>query len=487
MTSSNVSNLLIQVSGINVEMPDAKMEVPKDNRSFEKTLQNAATAPTVQSADANKLNQQSDKKTFEVTKNQINASKESKVTKTEDDPKESVEKVIDKVNEVADKVKNVIEEELDVSEEDIENAMETLGLTVIDLLNPQSLAELVATLTGEQDSIALVMSDQFKGILDQVTELTNQLFEETGFSFAELKDLVLSTDVKENQNVDFTNVIADNQQEISNETVKPVEVLTEDKFIVKEEQVQVKPQEAQPVAVDSTEESTDTVQVVNKNQAETNGETDNQSESFEGTADNKLFKQASVKDSEPIIRNDVNVMNQPRFELQFSAEEQIVSLPSGETVTSEEIVNQLVEQARILNDAESTTMEITLNPEGLGKIFMEVTQKGDEITAKIFTENDAVKQALESQMASLRLEMNQSSSKVTSIEVSVGTHEFERNLEDDARNSERRDEQTNQSSSKRSNRINLNSLDDLSGLMSDEDLLIAQMMKDNGNSLDFQA
>jgi flagellar hook-length control protein FliK len=131
-------------------------------------------------------------------------------------------------------------------------------------------------------------------------------------------------------------------------------------------------------------------------------------------------------------------------------------------------------------------MKMTLNPEGLGKIFLEVTQKGNEITAKIFTENDAVKNALESQMANLRLETNQGNTKVTSIEVSVGTHEFEKNLEENPQGDQRREEQTNQTQ-KKTRGINLNSLDDLSGLMSEEDLLIAQMMKDNGNTLDFQA
>jgi flagellar hook-length control protein FliK len=113
-------------------------------------------------------------------------------------------------------------------------------------------------------------------------------------------------------------------------------------------------------------------------------------------------------------------------------------------------------------------------------------KKSPEITAKIFTENDAVKQALESQMATLKLEMNNSSTKVTSIEVSVGTHEFERNLEEDARNQRERQEQEHQSR-KQTRGINLNSLDSLSGLMSDEEILIAQMMQDNGNSLDYKA
>ena len=90
-------------------------------------------------------------------------------------------------------------------------------------------------------------------------------------------------------------------------------------------------------------------------------------------------------------------------------------------------------------------------------------------------------------MATLRTELNQNSTKVTSIEVSVGAHEFERNLEQNARDESRREEQMSKQSSKRNSRINLNSLDELSGIMSEEDMLIAQMMKDNGNTLDFQA
>ena len=131
-------------------------------------------------------------------------------------------------------------------------------------------------------------------------------------------------------------------------------------------------------------------------------------------------------------------------------------------------------------------MEMTLNPEGLGKIYLAITQKGDEITAKIFTENDAVKQALENQMANLRLEFNSNSSaKVTSIEVSVGAHEFERNREEGQQ--DKGSNQQENESSKRRSRIDLNNLDELTGLMSEEDLLIAQMMQDNGNTLDYQA
>ena len=189
---------------------------------------------------------------------------------------------------------------------------------------------------------------------------------------------------------------------------------------------------------------------------------------------------------EPVIRNGQEMV-QPKFEPQFSQEIETVELPTGESVKASDIVNQFVEQARVLTSAEATTMEITLNPEGLGKIFLKVTQEGNEITAKIFTENDAVKQALESQMANLRTEMNQNGTKVTSIEVSVGAHEFERNLDENTRQDSQREEQAREQGTRRRGRIDVNSLDDLSGLMTDEEMLIAQMMKDNGGTLDFMA
>lgn len=482
MTSSNVSNLLVQVGNVNVDLVDAKAELPKSGFGFDKTLQNAIK-PSDVPAPADNSNQ------ADVSNKSFSVSKEPKVIKTEEQPDTVNEEVVEKVNEAVDKVKAVIEEELDVTEEDIEKAMETLGLTVIDLLNPQDLAQLVATLTGEDDSIALVMSEEFKGILDVVNELTNQLFEETGISFIEVKDIVISYASQEMIDVDVPT--EESLTQVNPEEVLEVaEELPEEPVAIQEvETTVVKPEESTENTKTVSEDTEPSQQITLKENVDTK-QPDSEDSSFEQpnakTQENVVLKQ-TTKPSEPIIRNDGMVFGEPRIEIQFSPEEQLVSLPTGQTVSSEEIVNQLVEQARILNEAESTTMEMTLNPEGLGKIFMEVTQKGDEITARIFTENDAVKQALESQMANLRVEMNQNSStKVTSIEVSVGTHEFEKNLEEDAKNEQRRDEQANQSE-RRSNRINLNSMDDLTGLMSEEDILIAQMMKDNGNTLDFQA
>jgi flagellar hook-length control protein FliK len=489
MTSSNVTNLLVQVSQVDVSVTSDKTTAQSQNGLFEKTLINVANK--VPSVDPNKNSTVPESKTNIKTRG-VDTPKEGISVNQESKPQETYPQVVEKVEAVVEEVKEVIKDQLDVTDEDIQQAMENLGLTFIDLLNPQSLAQLVSELTGETESISLVLSDDFAGILDKVTELTNQLFEETNNSFIQLKDLVEQVtkeqvDLAEVSEIPEADIIpetfetkgqvvteevqTDNQeslapivQENSNTAVKQEAVVEKENVVAMEAQEDIK-----PAVTEIKQQNPDT-----------------ESEKKEESQDN--FKMPEKAQNESFVSRGENmIFAQQNNEIQFTPETSVVTLPTGETVKAEDIANQLIEQAKVMTDSEATTMEMTLNPEGLGKIFLQVTQKGDEITAKIFTENDAVKQALENQMASLRTEMNQSNTKVTSIEVSVGAHEFERNLDENARDNSSNQEQASKQSAKRNSRINLNSLDELTGLMSDEDMLIAQMMKDNGGTLDFMA
>ena len=70
--------------------------------------------------------------------------------------------------------------------------------------------------------------------------------------------------------------------------------------------------------------------------------------------------------------------------------------------------------------------------------------------------------------------------------MTVASHEFERNLEQgQSREFEEGQRQQEQQSQIRN--INLSSLDELSSLMTEEEALVAQIMKDNGNSVDLTA
>ena len=162
-------------------------------------------------------------------------------------------------------------------------------------------------------------------------------------------------------------------------------------------------------------------------------------------------------------------------------------------VNPTEIVNQLMERASITLNKEVTTMQMELNPESLGKLFLEVSSdKEGNVTVKLVAENEAVKNALETQIALVQEKMNAQGMKVNAVEVSVGTHEFEENLEQDAASQNERElseeQQRNSNGQQRRTRnIDLNNLDEMQGLMTEEEELVAKIMRDNGNTVNLTA
>jgi flagellar hook-length control protein FliK len=79
-----------------------------------------------------------------------------------------------------------------------------------------------------------------------------------------------------------------------------------------------------------------------------------------------------------------------------------------------EIVNQIVDKIKVVIKPEATSMEIQLNPENLGKVNLSVISKNGQLTAHFTTESQAAKEALESQMQTLKETLSKSRSRSTS-------------------------------------------------------------------------
>ena len=185
--------------------------------------------------------------------------------------------------------------------------------------------------------------------------------------------------------------------------------------------------------------------------------------------------------------------------VEFSAiSKPTVELPTGERVSVQSIIDQIVEASRTTIQSEKTTVEMLLNPEGLGKVLMEVSEENGQVKAhsvkiEVYnagksqtTQNEQVKEALENQMFQLKEQMNQAQTKVQSVEISVGTHEFERNLEDGQKGQQEGQPEQDQRARKMRN-LNMNQLDDLQGLMTQEEELVVKMMREQGNSVNYTA
>lgn len=181
------------------------------------------------------------------------------------------------------------------------------------------------------------------------------------------------------------------------------------------------------------------------------------------------------------------------LDTEIRPEDPVHTYTSAET---RDMIEQIVTNVRVQNLESAHSMEMTLNPQNLGKLFMQVTEKDGMVHAKIITENENVKNALETQMAELKESINQQSMKVHEIEISVGTRAFdnrEEHTEQAAFGAEAGNQNTSQeggeeSSNTRHHRnINMNHLDEMEGDLTDSEKLEVSMMRTNGNTVNLHA
>ena len=158
-------------------------------------------------------------------------------------------------------------------------------------------------------------------------------------------------------------------------------------------------------------------------------------------------------------------------------------------VNVEDLMEQFVRNVKLTVASDTTSMEMQLHPEHLGKLLLNVSEKDGVIRAQITTQNQLVKEALESQIVELRQTLQQQGIKVEAVEVTVETHEFEENLEKQAMQEQQMKEQQEQEQKKHAARRNLNAseLEEISELMSEEETLAARMMLEQGNQVDYTA
>lgn len=373
-------------------------------------------------------------------------------------------------------VKDVLKEELGVTDEQLAEAMETLGLTYVDLMNPNQLASLVAELTGTADVGSLLCNSEFMTVMQTVQELGGNLLQELGITAEELNQLLMIQTLQQSEEEAVPDDGAD---------AAGVAEQTPDMAVTREADVTETAAEESPAVQTAAEDGgkTDDADAL---------VTEEQQEAIPENADVAKEEHTASGDRQqnPFQQNQQDAQSNPVTGQSLT--EMVVA--QGAESASEfatqldvsNIIRQIAEYSRVTIANNATTMEMQLNPENLGKIFMEITSKNGVVSAHITAQNEAVKEALESQIVELRQNLNQAGVKVEAIEVTVGSHEFEKNLEQNARREEQQGEEQ-EKAAKQTRRINLNELDELSGLMTEEESLVAQMMADQGNSVDFTA
>lgn len=411
-----------------------------------------------------------------------------KLNVKENSPTQKVEELQNQLEDTKDAfetgVKEILKDELGVSDEQVEDAMSILGLQWMDLLNPASLSQLVTQLTGTEDACSLLMSEEFTNIMQNTDELVQSLSETLGISKDEwvaLQNQLAELTADFNETVDMAD---GGVQEIAPQTDA---IITSQDTTVMAATVQMTHTTEETQNVQPEEETEDAAPVIQVNASEDAQTENNVSENASGEMGEPAAQSQKTKESS-VNEHAQNMEFQVRAEQQTVAPEEVNKVASRTTIDVQDIMNQITEFAKVNLSPENSSIEMQLNPENLGKVYLHIaaTKEGN-ITAELAVSSETVKTALEAQIADLRTSLNQQGIKVDAVEVAIASHEFERNLEQNASGEEQQGSQREESGRTAGRRLFRGELDELSGLMNEEEALAAQIMKDHGNTMDVTA
>lgn len=393
-------------------------------------------------------------------------------TASKNSPTESeVKKITD---DISSQIVEKVTDDLDISEDELNNAMQLLGLTAMDLLNPANLSALYCEVTGNaSDPQALVLNADFTALFNDVSQVASEndaqldlLSQLTASDDGEIldADIVSSADTTEktvDSSYDDTAASGQNINDTADEAVKVYDGGTQDSSYQ------------------------------NPDEGTSSGETGNGITSDEKTQSKSLADSSFDDSGERLLHHDDGTHSDNSM-LHASVSEQLNTDTSFEMSQSQSrlrvdttnIIRQIVDSMSISNTTEESAINLQLTPESLGRMYINVSQKNSEISARIAVSNEAVKEALQTQMVNLKEALNNSGIRVNEVEITVASHEFERNLEQGAANDSRQQESTNSYNGSNSSDSGIDS-----DMMQDrvEERLVTQIMRDNGNSVDFTA
>lgn len=493
MTSANVSKV---TAGMTVQTSASKKSGKDEQEAvdFMSMLGNFAVNHS----------QQNNPVTFQVSDSTSNKMVEYEKLSTKDDriPKVTgktddadMQKVDQAVEEFAKEVQKEVKELLGVDDAQLEAAMKELGLTYQDLMDPVNLANLVMNLTGEEDQLGLLMNADFQELMQNVEVLSKNLLQELGMTPQEVAEVFAQLEQNAAQ---ITEEVPQQMQEVTDTQADVLKVQQTDDVQITEQKSQVTGlTETNAAATESVESDGNVQNVEEPVSQEVRVENDQTASQQEGQQEEAPENSMTTEDDASLLQQNDTTEKSIFTEHTFQQTVQTIrtdnitaapttAVPQNVVFNTLDVIRQVSEFTRVMYQGDTTSMEMQLNPENLGKIYVQVTAKEGVVTAHLAVQNEIVKEALENQTIQLRENMNQQGIKVEAVEVTIASHEFERNLEQNQQGSAQ-DEQREQASKSPRRNISMNQLDELSGLMSEEEMLVAKIMRDNGNSVDFTA
>lgn len=300
--------------------------------------------------------------------------------------------------QAAENVVSYLAVKLQLPVEDVEAMLQDSGLQPTDLLvgsdqgiqlNLETLQNALMTYHGFDDKAVFVTNDQIGQEMDQIRQELQELLDD-GTSLLVDEELPESSLLENTANVfDVTNDVDRNLNMTSEET-------------------------------DVSDSSDDVITPVSTSAKELpeNGDAASEQEfSQEGSAlESEISSRDSIRISDP---TPVNSSMNTFVERLGEALENATADTEVQSQQTTDILDQVVSQIRLRVVADTTKLEMQLHPASLGKVNVAVSAAAGVTTAVLTVENQAAKEALESQMIILKENFQQQGLKVDAVEVTV--------------------------------------------------------------------
>ena len=379
----------------------------------------------------------------------------------------------EQILEILGLIQQAIMDVLNIDMDQLAKEMDDLGIVTGDLLNPDTLRQIVLSSSGESEATAFLTNENLAKSMNELLDNVSALLSDAAINLSEDELKAFAEELHNigtRNNQDLDEIPHDSQQ--IQEDISSTSVVNKDRLVHDENS-------------SAERSSTNIVDNEVKETADIRQSTDETIDSKVPNAINGSELEYSQTDQDDNNSNEMNSKNQ--FEgfidqmINVSQGAKQVDFIGNEMQVTElrEIANQIIQEIKVTVLQDQTSMELQLNPENLGKVNLSVQSKEGVLTAQFVVNNDRVKEAIESQMIVLKDSLEQQGLKVETIEVTVANYTFDQRRESNSSDASKEQHNTGR-------KITLDEAMQVGELPQDEEE-IGGLNSELGNQIDYTA
>ncbi len=377
----------------------------QNNKQSKDGNSNSAVTDQVQSKQSAALKTDSRKTTVKAASVKI-----SDTAKEDDNEKEDSsvdDQIAGQIAAMLQSIQETAMKLLKLSPEEFNQLLNDQGMSAVDLLQPENLQQLVLAANGQADIMAALTDENLASTINQLIENVDAIKEESnlGLTKDQVKTFLAwrkTADAAKTETITDINQTGVMEEPLNSE-IGQIKSSTENNAEPKKEDGTSKLRKENNIQTDPSK-----LAVTNEKAADAGAHAGNDSKQDLNNPDQFQTFVDNLVNSSQKVQSDFNKDVARVTELR-------------------DIANQIIDRIKVSVSQDNTSMELSLNPDHLGKVNFSVQSKDGVMTAHFIVQNEISKEAIESQMHILRETLNEQGIRIEGIEVTVSANAFAQN------------------------------------------------------------